>query len=161
MSEHRQWAFYDIDHNDYHVSLKKSTLHKIKEWNIIKWTIVYISYGLDKMKKLTQKDLFLSLLSNAERSRILNETKIIYASDALWMQISEKLLDTLIDTNYDDYEYRYNFIWWDKIHFYVNEKQHAFNEKSWFDNLFQLGLKYNKKQDEQGYLFESEYVKIY
>ena len=32
---HIQWAFYDVDHYDYYVSLNKETLGKIKEWNII------------------------------------------------------------------------------------------------------------------------------
>ena len=36
---HIQWAFYDVDHYDYYVSLNQETLEKIKEWNIIKWWI--------------------------------------------------------------------------------------------------------------------------
>ena len=56
---HVQWAFYDLDHNDYYVSLEKDTLDEVKKWNIIKSKIVYFS---DKnIRELVQKKLLITI----------------------------------------------------------------------------------------------------
>ena len=66
---HIQWALYDVDNYDYYVSLNQETLEKIKEWNIIKSKIVYSSYDYEQNKKMVQKKLFITLLTDEERKK--------------------------------------------------------------------------------------------
>ena len=58
---HIQWAIYDLDHNDYYISLNKETLGNIKEWNIVKSKIVYLSEK--DIKQIAQKKLLIILLT--------------------------------------------------------------------------------------------------
>ena len=73
---HIQWAIYCVDHYDYYVSLNKGTLEKIKEWNIIKSKIVYSSYDYEQNKKMVQKKLFITLLTEEERKKKSTRNKI-------------------------------------------------------------------------------------
>ena len=113
---HIQWAFYCVDNFDYYVSLNQDTLNKIKEWNIVKSKIVYLA---DKdIKDITQKKLFITLLTDEERIKNRRETKIIRTTDKIWLKISNRLLDILIKENPEDYEHRYDAMW-NKIHFLI------------------------------------------
>lgn len=155
---HVQWAFYDLDHNDYYISLEEDTLNEVKKWNIIKSKFVYFS---DKnIRELVQKKLFITLLTGEERDKNLSETRIIHTDDKVWLKISDRLLDILIENNPEDFEYRYN-MWWDKIHFLIDNPEKPFNEKSWFDSTFRFCEKSNKKQPTTWDLFDSEYINVY
>lgn len=156
---HIQWAIYDVDHMDYYISLNKEALKKIKEWNIIKSKIVYSSYNYEDNKKMTQKNLFITLLSNEERNKIFGETKFIRTNEKVWLKISSRLLDTLIKENPKDYEHRYDAMW-NKIHFLINETEEPFSDKWWFNNTFQSCERLNKKLPTEWDIFESEYIDI-
>jgi len=108
---HIQWAFYDVDNMDYYISLNKETLKKIKEWNIIKSKIVYSSYKYEQNKKMTQKKLFITLLTDEERRNNRWETKFIRTEEKVWLKISNYLLNNLIESNLEDYEHRYDTMW--------------------------------------------------
>ena len=157
---HIQWALYDVDHYDYYVSLNEGTLEKIKEWNIIKSKIVYSSYDYEQNKKMIQKKLFITLLSEEERRKNRWETKFIRTSEKVWLKISNRLLDILIKENPKDYEHRYDMMW-NKIHFLIKETEEPFSDKWWFDNNFQSSERLNKKLPEQLDLFESEYINVH
>ncbi len=157
---HIQWAIYDVDHYDYYVSLNKETLQKIKEWNIIKSRIVFSSYDYETNKKLVQKDLYITLLSDEDRNKNFWETKFIRTCEKVWLKISNQILDILINENPKDYEHRYDMMW-NKIHFLIKETKEPFSDKWWFDNIFQSSERLNKKLPEQLDLFESEYINVY
>lgn len=155
---HIQWAIYCVDNSDYYISLKKDTLDEVKKWNIIKSKIVYFS---DKnIRELVQKKLLITLLTEDERKKNLSETRIIHSDDKVWLKISKKLLDILIEENSEDFEYRYN-MGWDKIHFLIDNSERPFSEKSWFDSTFRFCEKSNKKQPTTWDLFDSEYIDVY
>ena len=155
---HIQWAFYCVDNSDYYVSLKKDTLNKIKEWNIIKSKIVFLTNK--DIKQLVQKKLFITLLTDEERIKNRSETKFVHTTDSIWLKISNKLLNILIEGNPEDYEHRYDAMW-NKIHFLIDESERPLNEKWWFDNTFQLCEKQNRKLPTELDLFESEYINVY
>jgi len=157
---HIQWALYDVDHYDYYISLNKETLEKIKEWNIIKSKIVYSSYDYEQNKKMIQKKLFITLLTNEERIKNRWETKFIHTNEKVWLKISNYLLNTLIEANLEDYEHRYDTMW-NKIHFLIADSEWPFNEKWWFDNTFKSCERLNKKLPTEWDLFESDYIDVY
>jgi len=157
---HIQWAFYDLDHMDYYVSLNKETLEKIKEWNIIKSKIVYVADKMEDMKKMVQKKLFILLSTKEERLKNRKETIIIRTNDKVWLKISNELLNTLIEYNPKDYEYRYDTMR-NKIHFLINDTQEPLSGKWWFDNTFKFCEELNKKELANWDLFESEYTNVY
>ena len=157
---HIQWAFYDIDHYDYYISLNKETLEQIKEWNIIKSKIVYSSYDYEQNKKMIQKKLFIALLTDEERKKNRWETKFIRTDEKVWLKISKYLLNNLIEANLEDYEHRYDTMW-NKIHFLIADSEKPFSEKSWFDNTFKSCERLNKKLPTEWDLFESDYINVY
>ena len=141
---HINRAFSDVDHYDYYVSLNKETLKKIKEWNIIKSKIVYSSYNYEDNKKMTQKKLFITLLTDEERRKNRWETKFIRTDEKVCLKISSYLLNNLIEENPEDYEHRYDTMW-NKIHFLIADSKEPFNDKSWFDMNFESCERLNKK----------------
>lgn len=157
---HIQWAIYDVDHYDYYVSLNKGTLEKIKEWNIIKSKIVYSSYDYEQNKKMVQKKLFITLLTEKERRKNRWETKFIRTDEKVWLKISNYLLNNLIEANLEDYEHRYDAMW-NKIHFLINETEEPFSDKWWFDNTFKSCERLNKRLPTEWDLFESDYINVY
>jgi len=92
----------------YYISLNQETLEKIKEWNIIKSKIVYSSYDYEQNKKMIQKKLFITLLTDEERRKNRWETKFIRTDEKVWLKISSYLLNNLIEANLEDYEHRYD-----------------------------------------------------
>lgn len=155
-----QWAFYDIDSRDYYVSLEPEILNKIKDWNIIKSKIVY-SGG--NVREMVQKRLFISLLGDNEKRAFLRDTKIVRTDEAVWLRISNQLLDILLEEGpWEDYEHRYDW-GWNKIHFLIDDNGRVPSEKKWFDNTFQLLENLNKPEikPEMEDLFESEYINVY
>ncbi len=181
---HIQWAIYCIDNSDYYVSLNQDSLNKIKEWNIIKSKIVYLSNKGEIIRNLIQKNLFITLLTDKERIKNRWETKITDTTDSVRLKISNSLLNTLIGKNPEEeweddsekeweknpekkskdgpknYEHRYNAMQ-DKIHFLIKDEEKPFSEKSWFDDTFELCEGLNKKLPEQLYLFEDEYINVH
>jgi hypothetical protein len=157
---HIQWALYDVDHYDYYISLNKETLEKIKEWNIIKSKIVYSSYDYEQNKKMVQKKLFITLLTEKERRKNRWETKFIRTDEKVWLKISNYLLNNLIEANLEDYEHRYDAMW-NKIHFLINETEEPFSDKWWFDNTFISCETLNKRLPTEWDLFESDYINVY
>lgn len=157
---HIQWALYDIDNYDYYISLNQETLEKIKEWNIIKSKIVYSSYDYEQNKKMIQKKLFITLLTDEERRKNRWETKLIRTEEKVWLKISSYLLNNLIESNLEDYEHRYDAMW-NKIHFLIADSKKAFSEKRWFDNTFKSCERLNKNLPEQLDIFESDYINVY
>lgn len=157
---HIQWAFYDVDHYDYYISLNQETLEKIKEWNIIKSKIVYSSYDYEQNKKMIQKKLFITLLTDEERRKNRWETKFIRTDEKVWLKISSYLLNNLIESNLEDYEHRYDAMW-NKIHFLIADSEKAFSEKRCFNNTFKSCEKLNKKEPTSWDLFEYEYINVY
>ena len=157
---HIQWAVYDVDHHDYYVSLNKETLEKIKEWNIIKSKIVYSSYDYEQNKKMIQKKLFITLLTDEERIKNRSETKFIRTEEKVWLKISNRLLNILIEGNPEDYEHRYDAMW-NKIHFLIANPERPLSDKWWFDNTFKSCERINKKLPTEWDLFESEYINVY
>ena len=155
---HVQWAFYDVDHMDYRVSLNKETLDKVKQWNIIKSKIVY--YSKNGIKDMVQKKLFITLLTDEERNKDMRETKFIRSDEKVCLKISNYLLNELITENPEDYEHRYDMMW-NKIHFLVDDVEKPFSEKSWFDSTFRFCEKSNKRQETTWDLFDSEYINVY
>ena len=154
---HIQWAIYCADNFDYYISLNRDTLNKIKEWNIIKSKIVYLSNKEEIIRNLTQKNLFITLLTDEERIKNRWETMITDTTDSVCLKISNRLLDILIGDNSEEewkkdseeewkkdpekkskdgpehYEHRYN-VMQDKMHFLIKNEKKPFNEKSWFDD---------------------------
>lgn len=157
---HIQWAFYDVDHYDYYISLNKNSLEKIKEWNIIKSKIVYSSFDIEQNKKMIQKKLFITLLTDEERKKNRSETKFIRSDEKVCLKISNYLLNNLIEANLEDYEHRYDAMW-NKIHFLIADSEKAFSEKRCFDNTFKSCEKLNKKLPTSWDLFEYEYINVY
>ena len=154
---HIQWVIYDVDHRDYYISLNKETLENIKKWNIVKSKLVYLSN--DDIKQRTQKKLLITLLTEKERNLLLRDTRIINSHEDVWLKISGRLLDTLIEENLEDYEHRYDFMW-NKIHFLIKDSKKPFNDKSWFDRLFRSCEELSGTQPTTWDLFESEYIDI-
>lgn len=181
---HIQWAIYCIDNSDYYVSLNQDTLNKIKEWNIIKSKIVYLSNKGEIIRSLIQKNLFITLLTDNERIKNRWETKITDTTDSVRLKISNSLLNILIGKNPEEewendsekeweknpekkskdgpknYEHRYN-VKQDKMHFLIKDEEKPFSEKLWFDDTFELCEELNKKLPKQLYLFEDEYIDVY
>lgn len=161
MTKHRQWDIYDINHYDHYISLNEDTLQKIKEWCLIKSKIVYSSNNLNEKKNLIQRELRICMLEESERRNILNEVKIINTPEYVWLKISQRLLELLVETNVNDYEYRYNWRW-DKIHFYIKDNWDLYeNNKLDFDYAFQQLEELNMKFPITGDLFEDEYKSIH
>jgi hypothetical protein len=157
---HIQWAFYDIDHYDYYVSLNKETLNKIKEWSIIKSKIVFLAEKENDLRNLTQKKLFISLLTDEDRIKNRSETKFIHSHENVWLKISNRLLNILIEGNPEDYEHRYDAMW-NKIHFLIANSERPLSDKWWFDNTFKSCERLNKKGPTSWDLFESAYINVY
>jgi len=157
---HIQWALYDVDHYDYYISINKESLERIKEGNIIKSKIVYSSYDIEQNKKMIQKKLFITLLTDEERKKNRWETKFIRTDEKVWLKISNYLLNNLIEANLEDYEHRYDAMW-NKIHFLIADSKRPFSEKWWFDNTFKSCEKLNKKIPISWDLFESDYIDVY
>lgn len=154
---HIQWAIYDLDHSDYYISLNKETLENIKEWNIVKSKIVYLSEK--DIKQMVQKKLLIILLTEEERNDFLRDAVIMRNSEEVWLKISSRLLDVLIEENLEDYEHRYDFAW-NKIHFLIKNSNKPFNDKSWFDTIFKRCEEWNKVEPTTWDLFESEYIDV-
>ena len=157
---HIQWAFYDVNNLDYYVSLNQETLESIKDWKTVKSKIVYSSFDYDQNKKMIQKKLFITLLTDEERIKNRGETKFIHTDEKVWLKISNYLLDNLIEANLENYEHRYDAMW-NKIHFLINETEEPFSDKWWFDNTFKSCERLNKKQPTEWDLFESDYINVY
>ena len=157
---HIQWAFYDIDHYDYYVSLNKETLNKIKEWSIIKSKIVFLAEKENDLRNLTQKKLFITLLTDEDRIKNRSETKFIHSHENVWLKISNRLLNILIEGNPEDYEHRYDAMW-NKIHFLIDNSERPLSDKWWFDNTFKSCERLNKKLPTEWDLFESEYINVH
>ena len=157
---HIQWAFYDIDHYDYYVSLNKETLNKIKEWSIIKSKIVFLAEKENDLRNLTQKKLFITLLTDEDRIKNRSETKFIHSHEKVWLKISNRLLNILIEGNPEDYEHRYDAMW-NKIHFLIANPERPLSDKWWFDNTFKSCERLNKRLPTEWDLFESDYINVY
>lgn len=157
---HIQWAFYDVNNLDYYVSLNQETLESIKDWKTVKSKIVYSSYDYEQNKKMIQKKLFITLLTDEERRKNRWETKFIRTDEKVWLKISNYLLNNLIEANLENYEHRYDAMW-NKIHFLINETEEPFSDKWWFDNTFKSCERLNKKQPTEWDLFESDYINVY
>ena len=149
-----------MDNKDYYVSLNREILDKVKEWNIVKAKIVYSSCNYEEIGKMMQKDLYITLLSDEERNKNFWETKFIRTSEKIWLKISNRLLNILINENPKDYEHRYDTMW-NKIHFLIKETEEPFSDKWWFDQTFKSCERINKRQPMQLDLFESEYISVY
>ena len=155
---HIQWAIYDMDHSDYYISLNRETLENIEKWNIVKSKIVYLS---DKdITQMVQKKLLITLLTEDERNISLRDAIIIRNFEEVWLKISSRLLNVLIEENFEDYGHRYDFAW-NKIHFLIKNSTRPFNDKSWFDRIFKVCEKWNKVEPTTWDLFESEYIDVY
>lgn len=162
---HIQWGIYDVDNNDYYISLDKETLNKIKEWKIIKSKIVYdahkhIDAEYKDIKKLTQKKLFITLLSDEESRKEQSKTKLINSEEKVILKISNSLLDILTEENRGDYQHRYDMVW-NKIHFLIDDTEGLNNEKERFDNNFRNCEELNRKEPVPWDIFESEYINVY
>ena len=117
------WIF-DLDYSNYKFSLNKNSLKKIKEWEEIKTTIYHNSYLFktkEDLKDWMKKELIIWLLWNDSD----NQSEILIEEDwqeskEIIIKISESLLENLINTEWDSYEYCYNTRG-NKIDFYINE----------------------------------------
>lgn len=155
---HIQWAIYCVDNLDYMISVNQDTLNKIKEWNIIKSKIVFLANK--DIKERVQKMLFITLLTEEERRKNRWKTKFIRTDEKVWLKISNRLLNILIESNLEDYEHRYDAMW-NKIHFLINETEEPFSDKWWFDNTFKSCERLNKRLPTEWDLFESDYINVY
>lgn len=118
--QHIQWAYYKVLHHDYYISLNLETLNKVKEWSIIKSKIVYNVDWEENTKNMVQKKLFITLLTEEERKKFWRETRVICTNEKVWIKISERLLDILLETDLIQYEHRYD-VYWNKIQFYIDD----------------------------------------
>lgn len=159
---HIQWAIYKPDNMDYYVSLNVDTLNKIKEGNLIKSKIVYHGTGI---KKMTQRNLFIALLTDEEYKKEHSKTKVVRGDDRVLLKISNVLLDTLIKENPLKYEHRYDLMW-NKMHFFVrepgkDEEESWFHPKSIFDYEFKYAEHFNPTAIEWDLFEETGYIDVY
>jgi len=158
MEKHIQWGILDVDSNDYYISIDKETLNKIKEWNIIKSKIV-LSTNKD-IKKMVQKKLFITLLTDEEKDKKLSETVLRNNTERVILKISNNLLTILIENNPEDYQVRYEKTW-NKIHFLIDDSDRPLYWKSQFDETFKTCEKLNKREPTPWDIFESDYINVY
>lgn len=131
-----QWCIYDIDYWNYNILLNKESLNKIKAWETVKTTIYHDSYlfkSKQDIQEWMKKELLLGLLPPDEYFEN-NELAIVRPhnnrTDKIAIDISKELVDNLIKSGLDSYNYCYNTRW-NKMIFYVNdsEKKKELNEK--------------------------------
>ena len=123
-----EWCIYDVDHNDYSVSLNKDSLQKVLDWEEIKRTLYVSSHSIEDIQEWMRKELFIWLLSDEDRKKQMTEAYVTWNqkdSETVRMNISNQLLENLLafewGTFSDSYDYRYNMRG-DKILFYVLDK---------------------------------------
>ena len=121
-------GIYDIDHNDYSVSLNKESLQNILNWKEIKRTLYLSSHSIDSIQEWMRKELIIWLLSDKERNKEMTEALVKgnqKDSEKVSINISKRLLENLLafegNSFSDSYDYRYNMRW-DKILFYVTNE---------------------------------------
>ena len=144
-----QWCIFNLNSCNYEFSLKKETLNKIKEWKSVNTTIYHDSYSFrtkEDIQERMKKQLVLWLLSEEERSEENTEVVVRphkHKSEKIMIDISENLLDELMQSESDKYSYCYSNRW-NKMIFYINESENkqALNERI----KFQKNLHAKKKR---------------
>ena len=136
-----EWCIYDVDHNDYSVSLNKDSLQKVLDWEEIKRTLYVSSHSIEDIQEWMRKELFIWLLSDEDRKKQMTEAYVTWNqkdSETVRMNISNQLLENLLafewGTFSDSYDYRYNMRG-DKILFYVLDK---WRNRMWLNNNIDL-----------------------
>ena len=127
-----EWWIYDIDHNDYSLSLNKDSLEKVLAWEELKRTLYLSShnFSIDDVQEWMRKELIIWLLSDEDRANEMTDALVKWnnkPSEKVSLKIARNLLENLLGFEWgsfsDSYDYRYNMRW-DKILFYVLDKWH-------------------------------------
>lgn len=132
----KEWCIFNLDHWDYNFLLNKSSINKIKNWEKICSTIYHDSYYLknkDDIQERMKKELIIWLLSSNEDQA--NQQEVIVTpytkeSKKVTIKISNNLLENLLKSEWDIYEYCYNSRG-NKMDFFINEspKKDDLNEE--------------------------------
>lgn len=134
-SENTEWCIFDLDFSNYSFSLNRNSLNKIKNWEKIKSTIYHNSYLFktkEDLQERMKKELIIWLLWNndwKENSEIKVEPYEKESSKVI-IRISNNLLENLINSEWNSYEYCFNSRG-NKMIFYINsstEKEELKNE---------------------------------
>ena len=136
-----EWCIFDIDHNDYSLSLNKDSVKKVLSWDEIKRTLYISWHSLDEIQEWMRKELIIWLLSDDDRKKEMTEACVKWIrkdSEVVRMNISNKLLENLLAFEWggfsDSYDYRYNMRG-DKILFYVLDN---WRYRMWLNNNIDL-----------------------
>ena len=72
------WWIYDIDHNDYSLSLNKDSLEKVLAWEELKRTLYLSSHNLsiDDVQEWMRKELIIWLLSDEDRANEMTDALV-------------------------------------------------------------------------------------
>ena len=134
-SENTQWCIFDLDHSNYIFSLDRESLNKIKNWEKLKTTIYHDSYLFKSKKDLKEwmkKELIIWLLSNNEPE---GQPEVIVRpywkeSQNVIIEISNSLIENLMNSEWNDYEYCFNSRG-NKMNFYTdnNPKRKEINQR--------------------------------
>lgn len=144
--ENTEWWIFDLDYSNFNISLNRESLYEIKKWGKIESIIFHNSY-LFKTKEDLQERMKKELIIWLTHDDIKEgwEEVIIEpywnTSNKVIINISNNLLENLINYEWDCYEYCLNSRG-NKMNFYVNNST---DKKELNNKIEELKIKYSKK----------------
>lgn len=145
-SENTEWCIFYLDYSNYSLSLNKNTINKIKNWEEIKSTIYHDSHLFktkEDIQERMKKELIIWLKNNDSTEKYNDIIIEPYwnKSEKVIIRISNNLLENLINSEWENYEYCLNSRG-NKITFYINDNT---ERKELNNKLEELEKKYSKE----------------
>ena len=122
IQQRTEWVIFEKSNQDYFFLLDEESLIKINNWENIKSELFFHSQNenTNNIKEKTKKELTLSLLTEDERKKEMTNTIINQSINIVNIKISKELIENILNSQNDHYEYRYNKTS-DKMHFYIKD----------------------------------------
>ena len=122
IQQRTEWVIFEKSNQDYFFILDEESLKKISNWENIETELFFHSQNenTNNIKEKTKKELTLSLLTEDERKKEMTNTIINQSINIVNIKISKELIENILNSQNDHYEYRYNKTS-DKMHFYIKD----------------------------------------
>lgn len=122
IQQRTEWVIFEKSNQDYFFLLDEKSLKKISNWENIETELFFHSQNenTNNIKEKTKKELTLSLLTEDERKKEMTNTIINQSINIVNIKISKELIENILNSQNDHYEYRYNKTS-DKMHFYIKD----------------------------------------
>ena len=122
IQQRTEWVIFEKSNQDYFFLLDEESLKKISNWENIETELFFHSQNesTNNIKEKTKKELTLNLLTEDERRKEMTNTIINQSINIVNIKISKELIENILNSQNDHYEYRYNKTL-DKMHFYIKD----------------------------------------